>query len=125
MDSGGHQQARCTITILGESYRRHEAERDKRDAVAGGVTKNWLFAGSDDGAKRAAILYGVIGTCVLNGIDPRSYLRDVLETLAGDFPMRSIPELLSARWIERHPEARRPDVPRASRDPPLGNADAA
>jgi len=32
--------------------------------------KNWLFAGSDSGGERAAVLYSLIGTCRLNGIDP-------------------------------------------------------
>ncbi|MBM4029570.1 MAG: IS66 family transposase [Planctomycetes bacterium] len=39
--------------------------------------KNWLFSGSDGGARRAAILYSLIASCKLCGIDPFVYLRDV------------------------------------------------
>lgn len=98
------------------------AERALRAVAVG--RKNWLFAGSDEGAQRAAIVYTVIATCVAGGIDPWTYLRDVLETLAGDFPMRRVAELLPQAWIESQPEARRADEPRASRDS-TDTADAA
>ncbi|MDL8178360.1 hypothetical protein QS805_26255, partial [Escherichia coli] len=32
--------------------------------------KNFMFFGSDHGGERGALLYGLIGTCRLNGIDP-------------------------------------------------------
>jgi transposase len=32
--------------------------------------KNYIFFGSDHGGERGALLYGLIGTCRLNGIDP-------------------------------------------------------
>ena len=41
-----------------------------------------LFAGSDAGAERAAILYTLIATCTLQELDPWAYLKDVLEKLA-------------------------------------------
>ena len=40
--------------------------------------KNYLFFGSDHGGDRGAQLYGLIGSCRLNGIDPEGYLRYVL-----------------------------------------------
>ena len=55
--------------------------------------KNYLFAGSDAGGERAAILYSLIGTAKLNGLDPESYLRDVLTRIA-DQPITRIEELL-------------------------------
>ena len=39
---------------------------------------NWFFAGSDRGAKWAAVLYSLNGTCKLNGINPYEYVADVL-----------------------------------------------
>ena len=49
--------------------------------------KNWLFAGSDEGGRRAAILYSLICTCSLQGIEPWAYLKDVLQRLAqGEAP---------------------------------------
>jgi transposase len=40
--------------------------------------KNWLFAGSDEGAERACVLYSLIASCKLHGVNPFDYLRDVL-----------------------------------------------
>ncbi|AIO69532.1 IS66 family transposase [Burkholderia oklahomensis] len=55
--------------------------------------KNFLFAGSDSGGERAAAMYGLIGTCRLNGINPRAYLEYVLTHIA-DHPINRIDELL-------------------------------
>jgi len=67
------------------------AERALRAVTLG--RKNYLFAGSDAGGERAAILYGLIGSAKLNGLDPESYLRDVLTRIA-DHPICRIEELL-------------------------------
>ena len=48
--------------------------------------KNWLFAGSDAGGERAAILYSLIATCKWHGIDPFFYLRDVFAKLPDHTP---------------------------------------
>ena len=56
-------------------------------------SKNWLFVGSDAGGRRAAIFYTIIRTCVLNGIEPEAYLRDVLARI-GDHPINRLHELL-------------------------------
>jgi hypothetical protein len=40
--------------------------------------KSWLFAGSERGAERAAVMYTLIGTAKLNEIDPQARLADVL-----------------------------------------------
>lgn len=55
--------------------------------------KNYLFAGSDSGGERAAAMYGLIGSCKLNGIDPRAYLTYVLTHIA-DHKVNRIEELL-------------------------------
>jgi hypothetical protein len=55
--------------------------------------KNWLFAGSDAGGHRAALIYSLIETCKLNGIDPEAYLRHVLTVIA-DHPINRVAELL-------------------------------
>lgn len=44
--------------------------------------KNYLFAGSDQGAKRSAMFYSFTGTCKLNGIDPMLWLTEVLNKIA-------------------------------------------
>jgi transposase len=55
--------------------------------------KNWLFAGSDAGGKRAATIYTLIETARLNGIDPGVYLRAVIARIP-DTPINRIAELL-------------------------------
>jgi len=57
--------------------------------------KNFLFFGSDHGGERGALLYSLIGTCKLNGVDPESYLRHVLNVI-GDWPVNRVSELFPA-----------------------------
>ncbi|MDQ6609009.1 MAG: IS66 family transposase [Bacteroidota bacterium] len=59
--------------------------------------KNYLFAGSHDAAKRSAMLYSLLGTCKIHGIEPYWWLRNVLETIA-DHPINRITELLPHRF---------------------------
>ena len=51
------------------------------------------MADSDSGGERAAAMYGLIGTCKLNGINPRAYLEYVLTHIA-DHPINRIDELV-------------------------------
>ena len=67
------------------------AERALRAVALG--RKNYLFAGSDRGGESAAAIYSLIGTAKLNGIDPESYLRNVLSRIS-DHPINRIVELL-------------------------------
>jgi hypothetical protein len=67
------------------------AERALRAVALG--RKNYLFAGSDRGGESAAAIYSLIGTAKLNGIDPESYLRNVLSRIA-EHPINHIDELL-------------------------------
>jgi transposase len=67
------------------------AERALRAVALG--RKNYLFCGSDAGGERAAAIYSLIGTAKLNGIDPETYLRYVLERIA-DHPINRVEELL-------------------------------
>ena len=55
--------------------------------------KNYLFAGSDQCGESAAAIYSLIGTTKLNGIDPESYLRNVLSRIA-EHAINRISELL-------------------------------
>lgn len=43
--------------------------------------KNWLFVGHRDAGKRAAILYTIIETCRIYGVEPYAYLKETLERL--------------------------------------------
>jgi hypothetical protein len=62
--------------------------------------RNYLFAGSDAGARRAAILYSLIGTARINGLDPEAYLRYVLARI-GEHPIKRIEELLPWNVAEK------------------------
>jgi transposase len=43
--------------------------------------KNYLFAGSNRGAERAAMFYSFFGTCKKNGVNPYDWLKKVLEVI--------------------------------------------
>jgi len=58
------------------------AERTLRHIAIG--RKNWLFAGSANGANTAAVLFSVTSTCHRHGVDAFAYLHDVLPRLAHD-----------------------------------------
>lgn len=66
--------------------------------------KNWLFAGSHAGGRRAVAMYSLIKSAKLNGHNPQFYLTDVLSRIA-DHPARRIAELLP--WIWQPAEANR------------------
>lgn len=55
--------------------------------------KNYLFAGSHNGARRAAMLYSFLGTCKINGVNPFEWLRNTLEKIP-THPVNRIQELL-------------------------------
>jgi len=71
------------------------AERALRCVAIG--RKNYLFAGSDAGGRRAAALYSLIESAKLNRLNPQHYLADVLARIA-DHPARQIAELLPWHW---------------------------
>ncbi len=60
--------------------------------------KNHLFAGSDGGARRWAIVVSLIATAKLNDVEPFAYLKDVLERLSNGHPNRGLDELLPWNW---------------------------
>jgi transposase len=71
------------------------SERALRRIAVG--RKNWLFCGSDEGGRRAAILYSLVATCKEHRIDPWAYLRDVLARIP-THPDRRRAELLPRNW---------------------------
>jgi transposase len=76
------------------------AERALRCVAIG--RKNYLFAGSDAGGRRAAAIYSLIETAKLNGQNPQHYLADVLARIA-DYPARQIADLLPWNWTPADP----------------------
>jgi transposase len=71
------------------------AERALRGLALG--RKSWLFAGSERGADRAAMMYTLIQTAKLNDVDPQAWLADVLARIA-DTPQTKLADLLPWNW---------------------------
>jgi transposase len=70
-------------------------ERAIRSVAVG--RHNWVFFGSDDGGKTAAVLRSFVASCQRVGVDPFAWLRDVLTRLA-DHPINRLAELLPHNW---------------------------
>ena len=56
-----------------------------------------MFAGSDRGGARTAVMYTLIGTAKLNDADPQAWLADVLDRIA-EMPQTQLHELLPWHW---------------------------
>jgi transposase len=71
------------------------AERALRGIALG--RKSWLFAGSDRGGERAAVILTLIQTAKLNNVDPQAWLADVLARIA-DHKINDLAALLPWNW---------------------------
>jgi transposase len=75
----------------------NRAENQLRVVALG--RKNWLFAGSFEGARRTALLYSLVQSCKLIDIPPIDYLKDVLLRVA-THPQRLIGQLTPKGWAD-------------------------
>jgi transposase len=75
----------------------NRAENQLRTVAVG--RRNWLFAGSFEGARRAALLYSLVQSCKLIHVPPFDYLKDVLMRVA-THPQRLIGQLTPKGWLE-------------------------
>jgi transposase len=71
------------------------SELNLRREVVG--RRNWLFVGSEDGAKTNATFVSLIASCRLHNIEPFAYLRDLFCLLPG-WPRHRLLELAPAYW---------------------------
>src|SRR5258708_6373510 len=71
------------------------AERALRGIALG--RKAWLFAGSDRGGERAAVMFTLIQTAKLNGVDPQAWLADVLARI-NDHNVQRLDQLMPWNW---------------------------
>ena len=72
------------------------AERAIRPLAIG--RKNWLFFGSEQGGKSAAVLLSLVQTCRGLGINPREYLEDVFRRIMSH-SSKKLHELLPDQWL--------------------------
>ncbi len=70
-------------------------ERAIRGVAVG--RNNWLFFGSDQGGTTAAVLRSFVASCQRVGVDPFTWLKDVLSRIA-DHPITRVTELLPHNW---------------------------
>ena len=70
-------------------------ERALRPVPAG--RRNWLFAWTEIGAERVGVIQGLLATCTLQGVDPYTYLVDVLQRV-GEHPASRAVELTPRVW---------------------------
>jgi transposase len=59
--------------------------------------KNWLFAGSERGARATALFLGLIQSCKACDVNPWQYFDDVLRRIMGH-PINRLRELLPDQW---------------------------
>jgi transposase len=59
--------------------------------------KNWLFFGDADAGERSAIIYSIIESCRRRGIEPYTYLHDVL-TRSPSMTNRQIKDVVPKAW---------------------------
>jgi transposase len=77
--------------------------------------KNYLFAGSDAGGERAAIVYTILGCCRLAEVNPVEYLADVLPRLSRRVRLRDMSALMPARWAVGRASAPAEEPPAAQK----------
>ncbi|MBL4802207.1 MAG: transposase, partial [Emcibacter sp.] len=74
----------------------NSVERAIRPVTLG--RKNSLFAGSDEGGKRWAIISSFIETAKMNNVEPYTYLQDIFQRMENGHPINRIEELLPWNW---------------------------
>ncbi len=93
-----HNQAAALRRFLDDGRLKLEnnaAERALRPIAS--ARKSWLFFGSDDHAEAAANLFSLVASCKLHGVDPESYLADVMRVMPY-WPRERYLELCPRDW---------------------------
>lgn len=61
--------------------------------------KNWLFFGHEEAGKKGAVLFSLVTTCRNIGVEPRAYLRDVLQRIS---TCSDVSQLTPHGWKQHH-----------------------
>lgn len=88
--------ALCVYLLDGDLAIDNNASENALRRIAIG-RKNWMFLGSDNGGRTAAVLFSIIATCQRHDVEPFAYLRDVLTRIAGH-PHNRLTQLLPNNW---------------------------
>ena len=62
--------------------------------------RNWLFAWTEIGAERIGLIQSLLVTCRLQGVDPYTYLVDVLQRIS-EHPASDVIDLTPRVWRTR------------------------
>ena len=82
-----------------------EIDNNATERVIRGVAvgrNNWVFLGSDQGGKTAAVLRSFVASCDRVGLDPYAWFKDVLGRIAAH-PITRLDELLPHNWAPAQP----------------------
>ena len=66
--------------------------------------KSCVFCGTDRGGQRAAVMYNLIVTAKMNGVDSQAWLADILARIV-DYPAHRLDDLLPWRWAASQAKA--------------------
>jgi transposase len=92
--------ALCTFTEDAElTPDNNKAENALRGVAVG--RKNWMFVGSADGGRRAAVITSLIASCKFHNVNPIEYFTDVLNQLCANADV-DIDSLVPDRWAANH-----------------------
>ncbi len=91
----------------------NHSERALRQIAVG--RRSWLFFGSDDHATAAANLFSLIASCEMHGLDPETYLAEIIHVLPF-WPRIRYLELAPKYWA-----ATRARIPSAQLDVEIGD----
>ena len=95
--------ALCRYTTDGNiPIDNNRTERTLRAQAVG--RKNWMFLGSDNGGKTAAVLYSLIASAKRHHLDPEAYLTEALRCLPAITNPLALRALLPDCWATTHPE---------------------
>jgi hypothetical protein len=90
---------------IGREQARSDAGPSRKRRCAGALgKKNWLFFGSEEAGQRSAVIYTLIENCRLHGVEPYTYLKDVLERLPRT-TNREVDQLTPLKWKQARQSA--------------------
>jgi transposase len=94
--------ALCRFTTDGNiPIDNNRTERTLRAQAIG--RRNWMFLGSDNGGRTAAVLYSFVASAKRHHLDPEAYLADLLRRLPAITNPLALRDLLPDRWAKSHP----------------------